>query len=64
VQLVLEELILILQVLLHSPQQLAVLFIQERLKMLGSLEFRLRAEGYEEVLVDLLLEVEMQPSIF
>jgi len=64
VQLVLEELILILQVLLHSPQQLAVLFIQERLKMLGSLEFLLRAEEYEEVLVDLLLEVEMQPSIF
>jgi len=59
-----EELILILQVLLHSPQQLAVLFIQERLKMLGSLEFLLRAEEYEEVLVDLLLEVEMQPSIF
>jgi len=59
-----EELILILQVPLHSPQQLAVLFIQERLKMLGSLEFLLRAEEYEEVLVDLLLEVEMQPSIF
>ena len=60
----LEELILILLVVLHSPQQLAVLFIQERLKMLGSLEFRLRAEEYEEVLENLILEVEMQLSIF